>query len=199
MILRKTDTSKTVTTANTWQTAINLSTISDFNRFLQTPADPYPIRPFDGTNKIARYRLVPFEQRLEYKDTPNTAVYDDANKLLFIKGSVPHPARCTFATYGRVPTSMLTPVRFGRSPRGHTSSFRFSQSASIREESITTTSMRDNRALAELTVPIRRSSISPTNFASRNRAVIKVDENRKTISDSREPASRRLTATACVW
>jgi hypothetical protein len=52
MILRKTDTSKTVTTANTWQTAINLSTISDFNRFLQTPADPYPIRPFDGTNKL---------------------------------------------------------------------------------------------------------------------------------------------------
>jgi hypothetical protein len=44
MILRKTDTSKTVTTANTWQTAIDLSTISDFNRFLQTPADPYPIR-----------------------------------------------------------------------------------------------------------------------------------------------------------
>jgi len=33
MILRKTDTSKTVTTANTWQTAIDLSTISDFNRF----------------------------------------------------------------------------------------------------------------------------------------------------------------------
>ena len=63
MILRKTDTFKTVTTANTWQTAIDLWTISDFNRFLQTPADPYPIRLLDGTNKIAQYRLVPFEQR----------------------------------------------------------------------------------------------------------------------------------------
>ena len=81
MILRKTDTSKTVTTANTWKTSIDLSTISDFSRFFQTPSDPYPIRLFDGTNKIAKYRLVRFEQRLKYKDTPNTAVYDYVNKL----------------------------------------------------------------------------------------------------------------------
>jgi hypothetical protein len=40
MILRKTDTSKTVTTANTWQTAIDLSTITDFNRFYQTIDGP---------------------------------------------------------------------------------------------------------------------------------------------------------------
>ena len=33
MVLRKTDTSKSVTTANTRQTAIDLSTITDFNRF----------------------------------------------------------------------------------------------------------------------------------------------------------------------
>jgi hypothetical protein len=79
MILRKTDTSKT--TSNTWQTAIALSTIEDFSRFYQTPSDPYPIRLFDGTNKIAKYRLVPFEQRLEYKDTPNTAVYDHVNRF----------------------------------------------------------------------------------------------------------------------
>jgi hypothetical protein len=58
MILRKTVTSKTVTTANAWQTAIDLSTLSDFRRFYQTPSDPYPIRLFDGTNKIAKYRLV---------------------------------------------------------------------------------------------------------------------------------------------
>src|SRR3954447_23239759 len=74
MVLRKTDTSLTVSVSNTWQTAIDLSTISDFSRFYQTPSDPYPIRLFDGTNKIAKYRLVPFEQRLEYKDSPNTAV-----------------------------------------------------------------------------------------------------------------------------
>jgi hypothetical protein len=81
---------KTVTAGNTWQTAIDLSIISDFSRFYQTPSDPYPIRLFDGTNKIAKYRLVPFEQRLEYKDTPNTAVYDHANKNLYLNGTVPH-------------------------------------------------------------------------------------------------------------
>jgi hypothetical protein len=48
---------------------------------LQTPSDPYPIRLFDGTNKIAKYRLVRFEQRLKYKATPNTAVYDYVDKL----------------------------------------------------------------------------------------------------------------------
>jgi hypothetical protein len=57
MILRKTDTSKTVVTSNTWQTATDLSTINDFSRFYQTPSDPYPIRLFDGTNKIAKYRF----------------------------------------------------------------------------------------------------------------------------------------------
>ena len=88
MILRKTDTSKIVTTGNTWQTAIDLSTISDFNRFYQDSTDPYPIRLFDGNNKIGRYRLVPFSQRLEYKDTPNTACYDYANKILYLNGTV---------------------------------------------------------------------------------------------------------------
>ena len=33
---------------------------------------------------------MPFEQRLEYKDSPNTAVYDYANKLLYLNGTVPH-------------------------------------------------------------------------------------------------------------
>jgi len=33
MVLRSTDTSKTVATSNTWQTAIELSTITRFNRF----------------------------------------------------------------------------------------------------------------------------------------------------------------------
>ena len=87
MILRKTDTSKTVTAANTWQTAISLATITDFNRFYQD-SDPYPIRLFDGNNKIEKYRLVPFNQRLEYKDVPNTACYDYANKILYLNGTV---------------------------------------------------------------------------------------------------------------
>jgi hypothetical protein len=44
--LRDTDTSKTVTTANTWQTAIDLSPIARFNRFYGET----PIKLFDGTN-----------------------------------------------------------------------------------------------------------------------------------------------------
>src|SRR5258705_2105394 len=59
MVLRKTDTSKSITSANTWQTAIDLSTITDFNRFHFTPEDPYPIKLFAGSNRIERYRLVP--------------------------------------------------------------------------------------------------------------------------------------------
>lgn len=88
MILRKTDTSKTVTSGNTWQTAIDLSTITDFNRFHYTIEDPYPVKLFDGNNRIERYRLVPFSQRLEYKDVANTAVYDAANKNLYLNGTV---------------------------------------------------------------------------------------------------------------
>jgi hypothetical protein len=37
MILRKTETSKTVATSNKWQTSIDLSTISDFSGFYQNP------------------------------------------------------------------------------------------------------------------------------------------------------------------
>lgn len=86
MLLRKTDPSKTVTTGNTWQTAIDLSTITDFNRFLD--ATDAPIKLFDGNNRIERYRQVPWEQRLTYKDVPNTFVYDEANQDLYLNGTV---------------------------------------------------------------------------------------------------------------
>jgi hypothetical protein len=36
MVLRDADTSKTVTTANTWQTAIDLSTIARLSRFYES-------------------------------------------------------------------------------------------------------------------------------------------------------------------
>jgi hypothetical protein len=45
MILRKTDTSKTVTAGNTWQTAFDLSTITDFSRFYETETSA-PIKLF---------------------------------------------------------------------------------------------------------------------------------------------------------
>jgi len=84
MLLRKTDTSKTATTVNTWQTAIDLSTITDFNRFYGS----HPIRLFDGSNRIEKYRLVPFEERLRFKDTSGTACYDAGSKTLYLNGTV---------------------------------------------------------------------------------------------------------------
>jgi hypothetical protein len=72
--LRSTDSSETVTIANTWQTAIDLSTIARFNRFYGDE----PIKLFDGNNRIVEYRQVPFDQRLAYYLVPNTFCYDEA-------------------------------------------------------------------------------------------------------------------------
>jgi hypothetical protein len=87
MILRKTDTSKSVTSGNTWQTAIDLSGITDFSRFYETDTSA-PIKLFDGINRIEPYRQVPWDQRLYYKDVPNTFVFDEANKQLYLNGIV---------------------------------------------------------------------------------------------------------------
>lgn len=86
--LRKTDTSKTVTTANTWQTAIDLSTITDFSRFYMNQ-DGVVIKLFDGNDRIEYYTLKSFDQRLEYKDVSHTAVYDANSKNLYLNGNVP--------------------------------------------------------------------------------------------------------------
>lgn len=88
MVLRKTDSSKTVTTGNTWQTAIDLSTITDFSRFY-TPDRSSTIKLFDGGDRVEYYSLKPFDQRLEYKDVSYTAVYDENAKTLYLNGNVP--------------------------------------------------------------------------------------------------------------
>jgi hypothetical protein len=85
MVLRKTDTSKTVTTASTWQTAIDLSTLTRFNRFYGEK----PIRLFDGNQTVVRYREIPFDDRLEYLNASQTFVYDEANQNLYLNGLVP--------------------------------------------------------------------------------------------------------------
>jgi hypothetical protein len=85
MVLRKTDTSKTVTTSNTWQTAIDLSTITDFSEFYSDT----PVQLFDGTTIVAYYTMVPWDRRLEYKDASNTCVYDANTKQLYLNGTVP--------------------------------------------------------------------------------------------------------------
>ncbi len=88
MVLRKTDTSKTVTTGNSWQTAIDLSTIADFSR-LYVASDGVVLRIFDGNNNIQYYTLKPFDQRLEYKDVSNTCVFDENTKTLYLNGTIP--------------------------------------------------------------------------------------------------------------
>lgn len=84
VVLRKTNKTKNITTANTWQTAIDLSTITDFSRFYSE----WPIVLFDGNNQKQYYRLVPFDRQLEYKDTSNTCCYDENAKILYLNGTV---------------------------------------------------------------------------------------------------------------
>lgn len=82
-VLRKVDTSKAVTTAFTWQTAIDLSTITDFSEFY----GDFPLVLFDGSQTRAYYRIVPWERRLEFKDVSGTAVYDANSKTLYLNGT----------------------------------------------------------------------------------------------------------------
>src|SRR5437868_3335054 len=87
MVLRYTDTSKTVTAANTWQTAIDLSTIARLNRFYESD-DNAPIKLFDGGYRIEYYKQVPFNRRLEFIYVPNTFCWDEASKTLYLNGTV---------------------------------------------------------------------------------------------------------------
>lgn len=83
MVLRKVDTSKSVAVSSTWQTAIDLSTITDFSEFYGDT----PVILFDGSNLTSHYRLVPWDERLAYKDAGDTCVYDAANKILYLNGT----------------------------------------------------------------------------------------------------------------
>ena len=84
VVLRKVDTSKTVTPASLFTTAIDLSTITGFSGFYSD----LPIRLFDGDNRVEYYRLVPFDRQLDFKDVSNTACYDENSKQLFLNGVV---------------------------------------------------------------------------------------------------------------
>lgn len=85
MKLRYTDTSLTTTAStNGWQTAIDLSGITRFNRFY----GEFPVKIFDGANRVDRYRLVPSDKRLEYREGAYTAVHDVANEDLYLNGTV---------------------------------------------------------------------------------------------------------------
>jgi len=88
MVLRKTSTAKSVTTASTWQTAIDLSTITDFSRFYDKDGGVI-IQLFDGSSRIHEYYLKPFEDRLNWKDVSDTCVYNENSKTLYLNGTVP--------------------------------------------------------------------------------------------------------------
>ena len=85
MVLRKTDTSKTVATSSLWTTSIDISTITDFSRFYGEK----PLILFDGNNLKQYYRQVPFDRRLEYKDVSNTFCFDENAKKIYLNGIVP--------------------------------------------------------------------------------------------------------------
>lgn len=87
MVLRKTDTSLSLTTAKTWQDSVGIDGIadSDFASFYSE----FPIRLFDGSNRIQDYRQVPFDRRLDYKDAANTFVFDENQGNLYFNGIAP--------------------------------------------------------------------------------------------------------------
>jgi hypothetical protein len=86
MVLRKTDTSKSVTTSSTWQTAIDLSSLTDFSRFYETDTNA-PIKLFNGINAVVEYRQRPWNERLRWMSTANTFVFNVATKTLYLNGS----------------------------------------------------------------------------------------------------------------
>lgn len=87
MLLRTTDTSKTITAANTWQTAIDLSTITKFSRFY----GENPIKLYSGVgSNFTEYHQVPYDKRLSYQLAPNTFVYNEATKTLYLNGTPPY-------------------------------------------------------------------------------------------------------------
>jgi len=85
MVLRKTNTSLSLSTSDTWQTAKSISGITDFANFY----GEFPIRLFDGTNQIQYYKQIPFDRRLEYKDVSNTFCYDENAGNLYFNGVAP--------------------------------------------------------------------------------------------------------------
>lgn len=82
MVLRKVDTSLSLTTASTWNTPVSIAGITDFSRFYSET----PIRLFDGNNQVMYFTMVPFDRQLEYKDTSGTFCFDENTGNLYFNG-----------------------------------------------------------------------------------------------------------------
>lgn len=104
VVLRKVDTSKTVTASNTYTDAIDLSTITDFSRFYSS----MPIRLFDGDNRVEYYKIVPFDRQLDWKDVSHTACYDENSKTLYLNGTVPFAGTLYISYVSTTPAIDLT-------------------------------------------------------------------------------------------
>jgi hypothetical protein len=87
MVLRRTDTSLSASTSDTWETPKSIGGITEFSRFY----GEFPVRLFDGENRIEYYRQIPWERRLDYRDIGNTFVYDAATKTIYLNGIIPFP------------------------------------------------------------------------------------------------------------
>jgi hypothetical protein len=85
VILRKTDSSLSATPATTWQTAISLAGITDFNRFYGDA----PITLFDGMDRTHEYAQVSLNEHIRYRKVPNTFVHDEANNAIYLNGTPP--------------------------------------------------------------------------------------------------------------
>ena len=88
MVLQKTDKSKTIGTGQTWETAIDLSTITDLSRLYVTDDQP-AVQVFDGVDSAQNYYLKPFDQRLDWKNHSDTCVYDENANKLYLNGVPP--------------------------------------------------------------------------------------------------------------
>lgn len=84
MVLRKTDKSLSLTTSNTWETAKDMSGITDFSELY----GEYSIKLFDGDNRVEYYRKAPFDRRLEFKDISDSFILDDNGKIFYFNGVV---------------------------------------------------------------------------------------------------------------
>jgi hypothetical protein len=81
--LKRTDTSISFSAGTVWTTPYSLAGITRFLRFQNCD---FPVKVFNGSNQTEYYRQVPWEDRLAYKDTNNTFVYDEANNRIYFNG-----------------------------------------------------------------------------------------------------------------
>jgi hypothetical protein len=148
MILRKTDTSKNVAAANTWQTAIDLSGMTDFNRFYETETRP------------------PIKSSMEITASSNTARFLGMNAFTTKTFPIPSflmrpassstsmalslsPVRSTSTTSKTALISPTTIALLGCFPHGRIRCLDSTRSLSTKAAWILTTSMPANRAQAQ--------------------------------------------------